>query len=67
MEAACAAARIEPLSESVQQLTLRAHLVQGNRAEALRAYRNFSARLREEFGVAPSARTAALLEPLHGK
>jgi len=61
--AARSAAAIEPLRESVQLVLVRAHLAADNHASAVRAYQDFSANLRRELGVSPSARFAALLTP----
>jgi DNA-binding SARP family transcriptional activator len=52
---------MEPLRESAHRLVIRAHLAEGNRAEALRQYRACADLLRQELGVAPSAQMAVLL------
>ncbi|AUI50616.1 AfsR/SARP family transcriptional regulator [Arthrobacter crystallopoietes] len=64
VEAARAATTIDPLRESAQRLLLQSYLAEGNQAEALRAYRSFQIRLRQEFGVAPSPVTEDLVSPL---
>jgi DNA-binding SARP family transcriptional activator len=55
------AVAMEPLRESSHRLVIRAHLCEGNRAEALRQYAACSRLLREELGVAPSPQMTALL------
>jgi DNA-binding SARP family transcriptional activator len=57
------AVAIEPLRESSHRLVIRAHLCEGNRAEALRQYETCTRLLREELGVAPSAQMTSLLAP----
>lgn len=64
MEAACAAIGIEPLCESAQRLRIQCYLAEGNNAEALRAYRSFSLKLRQEFDVSPSPVISDLIRPL---
>lgn len=64
LAAACAAIAIEPLRESAQALRIECYLAEGNNAEALRAYRAFSVRLRQEFGVSPSPVISDLFRPL---
>ena len=56
------ALRSEPLRESLHELVIRAHLAQGNRADAIRHYRLYSLRLAEELGLEPSPGIVALLE-----
>lgn len=51
----------EPLRESAHQALLRAHLRQGNRAEALDHFARLVIRLDQELGVAPSAETIAII------
>lgn len=54
VQAAYAAVVAEPLRESAHRAVVRVHLVEGNLAEALRAYDAFRTLLAEELGVAPS-------------
>lgn len=56
------ALRGEPLRESLHALVIRAHLAQGNRADAIRHYRLYSIRLADEFGLEPSPEIVGLLE-----
>jgi DNA-binding SARP family transcriptional activator len=51
--AGTAALAAEPLRESVAQALIEAHLVQGNRYEALRCFRALETCLHRELGVAP--------------
>jgi SARP family transcriptional regulator, regulator of embCAB operon len=53
MEAARSAIAIESTRETAQQLVLRVLLSEGNHAEALQAYREFSAKYRSEFEWPP--------------
>ena len=55
------AVAMEPLRESSHRLVIRAHLCEGNRAEAIRQYRACSRLLQEELGVPPSTQLTALL------
>lgn len=55
------AVRSEPLRESAQRLLVRAHLCEGNLAEALRQYRAYSDLLARELQVRPSAAMEDLL------
>jgi DNA-binding SARP family transcriptional activator len=52
--------RLEPYRESGYRLVMSALLREGNKAQALQAYDELRARLRDELGVAPSAETQAL-------
>ena len=52
----------EPLRESAQALLVRAHLAEGNVAEALRQFRSFAALLATELGIAPSRRLTRLVD-----
>ena len=56
------ALRSEPLRESLHALVIRAHLAQGNRADAIRHYRLYSIRLEDELGLEPSPEIVGLLE-----
>jgi DNA-binding SARP family transcriptional activator len=62
IDAARSMIALDPGHESAYQLLLRAQLADGNRAEALRTYRDFNSMLHLEFGAAPSTKTARLLE-----
>jgi DNA-binding SARP family transcriptional activator len=57
------AVAMEPLRESSHRLVIRAHLREGNRAEALRQYEACSRLLHDELGVAPSPQMTSLLHP----
>ncbi len=61
IEAAMAAAALEPLRESPQRLLVRIHADEGNLSEALRTFQLFRARLGEDLGVEPSPAFRALL------
>jgi DNA-binding SARP family transcriptional activator len=61
VQAAYAAVVAEPLRESAHRAVVRVHLVEGNLAEALRAYDAFRTLLAEELGVAPSAQMDRLV------
>lgn len=58
------ALRIDPLRESAVRALIEIHLAQGNRAQAVRCFLGFRARLRSELGVEPSESLRALMEPL---
>jgi len=64
IEAAYAAVRGEPLRESAHRVLVRAHLAEGNVAEAVRAHGSFCRMLDEELGVAPTAQMQDLLRGL---
>jgi len=61
VESAIAAVRADPLRESAQRALVRAHLAEGNLAEARRAYSRFCRLLQDELGVLPSAEYLGLL------
>jgi DNA-binding SARP family transcriptional activator len=61
VDAALAAAGIEPLRESAHLLLVQAHLGAGNRAAAVRAYTMFADRLYDELGVPPSDQLSGLV------
>ena len=67
-EAAAAAAeqlaRLEPLDEQAQRLTMRALAAAGRRSAALTHYQASKALLERELGVPPEAETTALLEAI---
>jgi DNA-binding SARP family transcriptional activator len=54
VEAGLAAVRGEPLRESAHSALIRAHLAEGNRAEALRQYEFYSNIMRKELGLEPA-------------
>jgi DNA-binding SARP family transcriptional activator len=60
-EAALAAINDDPLRESAHRCLIRVHLAEGNEAGAIRCYRIFRKRLREELGLDPSRQMAALV------
>lgn len=64
VQAAYAAVVAEPLRESAHRAVVRVHLVEGNLAEAVRAYDAFRSMLAEELGVAPSALMDRLVRDL---
>jgi DNA-binding SARP family transcriptional activator len=64
VEAGLAAIRGEPLRESAHRALMRAHLAEGNRADALEQYRSFSQRLDRDLGLAPSDGMEALVADL---
>ena len=61
VQAAYAAVVAEPLRESAHRTVVRVHLVEGNLAEAVRAYDAFRMLLAEELGVAPSSQMDRLV------
>ncbi|MDD7965497.1 AfsR/SARP family transcriptional regulator [Actinomycetospora lemnae] len=63
VEAALLAVSTDPLRESAQRALLEAHLAEGNRALAQRAFRLYESVLDRELGVAPSSRIVELLYP----
>ncbi|MFD1846620.1 AfsR/SARP family transcriptional regulator [Arthrobacter flavus] len=64
LDAATAAAALDPLLESVQRTLLRIHLAAGNHASAIRSYRTYLTTLSRECGVRPSTRITDLIRPL---
>jgi DNA-binding SARP family transcriptional activator len=62
IQAALAAIRAEPLRETAQAALIRAHLSEGNTAEAVRQLEAFRRLLADELGLRPSARVEALLD-----
>jgi DNA-binding SARP family transcriptional activator len=64
VEAAHFAVRGEPLRESAHRLLVRAHLAEGDVAAAVRVYRDFRARLRDELGAEPTDRFTRLAADL---
>jgi DNA-binding SARP family transcriptional activator len=61
LEAAFAAVESDPLRESARRLIVQVHLTQGNLAEAIRTYEEYSAILRDDLGIDPSPEMDALL------
>jgi DNA-binding SARP family transcriptional activator len=61
VQAAHDAIRAEPLRETAHRALVRAHLAEGNVAEAFRAYESFRTILRRELGIAPTASMEALV------
>ena len=59
IQAGATALAAEPLRESAAEALIDAHLAQCNRYEALRCFRVFAARLRNELGVEPDPALAA--------
>lgn len=59
--------RSEPLRESAWRVVVRAHIAQGNLAEALRAFHSYRWMLKEEVGVSPSPLMQALVADLDGE
>jgi DNA-binding SARP family transcriptional activator len=66
LQVGLASVAAEPLRESAHRLLMRAHLCEGNIAEAIRQYRSFAGLLADELGVRPSATMAALLRQCTG-
>jgi DNA-binding SARP family transcriptional activator len=61
IDVAFAAVRGEPLRESAHRVLVRAHLAEGNVAEAIREYDTFRTMLADELGVSPTARMQQLV------
>ena len=61
VQAGLAAVSSEPLRESAHRVLIRAHLMEGNRGEAIRQYEACRQVLRRELGIEPSPVTRALL------
>jgi DNA-binding SARP family transcriptional activator len=66
VEAGLACVAAEPLRESAHRALIGAHLVAGNRVEALRQYRLYEALVRDELGVEPSAALRHMFESPSG-
>jgi DNA-binding SARP family transcriptional activator len=60
VEAALEAVALEPLRESAHRAVIRAHLVEGNRGEALRQLGELRRLLLEELGIQPSTLVTSL-------
>jgi DNA-binding SARP family transcriptional activator len=67
LQAALAAVAAEPLRESAHRRVMQVHLAEDNPAEALRQYELVRRLLRDELGLAPAARTRAVVAPLLGR
>jgi DNA-binding SARP family transcriptional activator len=69
VDAGLAAIRHEPLRESAHRVVARVHLMEGNRAEALKQYRRYEDLLARHLGVQPSEDFANLvsLDPLRSQ
>lgn len=63
-QAGLAAVAAEPLRESAVTALVEAHLIEGNRVEALRRYRTYSRLLEKEIGAAPGAVLTQLVTEL---
>ncbi len=63
IEAATAAKRVEPLLEPAREISIRAHLAQGNLLGAAREFHNYRDSLWSELGVAPSTVLHDLVAP----
>jgi DNA-binding SARP family transcriptional activator len=61
IDVALAAVAAEPLRESAHRTLIRAHLREGNRAEALHQYSTYRRLLADELGVTPSPEMHALV------
>lgn len=60
--AALAAVHMEPLQESARAALIRAHLLGGNRCQALRQFEQYAALLKEELHLEPSHHLSDLVE-----
>jgi DNA-binding SARP family transcriptional activator len=58
--------KLEPLRESAHRQLIRIHLADGNQSEAVRAYSLFSALLRDELGLRPSAKMEQVMASIAG-
>jgi DNA-binding SARP family transcriptional activator len=61
--AALGAVQSDPLRESARRMLIRIHLAEGNVAEGLREYRDYSDLLHAEIGLPPSAAMLQLIQP----
>jgi DNA-binding SARP family transcriptional activator len=62
-----AALRIEPLQELVQQRVIELYHASGQRTDAIRHYERLAELLKNELGIAPSAKTRALIQNIRGE
>ena len=67
LEAALDVLRLRPFRETGYRLVMRAHVAQGNRAEALRTYERCRELVSEELGVSPSRETQELYREVLGR
>lgn len=65
--AACVAAHADPLRESACAALIRAHLAEGNQAEALRRFEVYERGLHQELGLRPTSRIQQLIAQLRGR
>jgi len=65
LEAGLSAVAGEPLRESSHRAVMRAHLADGNAAEAVRQYRLCRRLLKDQLGLEPSDQTDGLLHGVH--
>jgi DNA-binding SARP family transcriptional activator len=63
LDAALAAAQIDPLRENAHRTAIRTHLAEGNVAEAVRRFDQFQTLLRRELAASPSRRLQDLMRP----
>jgi DNA-binding SARP family transcriptional activator len=61
LDAGLAAVAAEPLRESAHRALIKVHLVEGNRAEAVRQYELYRRLLSEQLGLAPSRQMVELV------
>lgn len=66
VDVALAARESDPLRESAHLALVRAHVAQGNRYQAIEAYRCYARMLDVELGIGPQVPLAALLSPAPG-
>lgn len=64
LESALAAVAAEPMRESAHRTVIRAHLAEGNLAEALRQYETYRSSVFTELGIMPSPLMEALVAPI---
>ena len=62
--AALAAVKAEPLRETAHAALIRVYLAEGNRSEALDAYRHYRVLLHDELGLEPTSLIHALIEDI---
>jgi SARP family transcriptional regulator, regulator of embCAB operon len=61
-----AAVRADPLRDSARRALIRAHLAEGNNADALAQYRDFEEQLHDQLGLQPSSKMIELVGSLTG-
>lgn len=64
LQMALKAVEIDPLRESAHRLVIRAHLAEGNTAQAVREYQEFRSVLRSELDVEPTHQMTELMQRL---